>query len=324
MSIVLPRDNLKYLTPNSEPKSEYSLPTTTRLGYVHLTVANLDSQIAFYQKVLRMQLHWRERSSAGLGAGERDLLRLTEVKGAHRSHRTTGLYHLALMYPNRKELARAAAHLLALHYPNAPTDHGMSKSIYLDDLEGNTIELYVLTLKDARLAIENGQGVAYYADGRISTGRDPLDLQALFRELSPNDQLDLPLPGSTRLGHVNLYSSGLQPMRWFYRDVLGFQNGRNWDEMGSFDVGLDEMQPHIIAVNTWKGTGIPPAPENALGIRYFTIELPDLTELGRVIERVQQAGFAVEETEAGNLVRDPSSISVVLTALNKEKYTPNA
>ena len=316
MYTVLSKDILKNVIPNSEPKPKFSLPITTRLGHVHLTVSNLDSQISFYEKVLGMQLHWREGISAGLGAGEKDLLRLTEVKGAYRSHRTTGLYHLGLMYPNRKELARATARLFALRYPNAPTDHGISKSIYLDDSEGNTIELYILTLGDARLAIENGQGVAYYADGRIGTGRDRLDLGALFSELTPDDQLDLPLPKGTRLGHVNLYSSGLEPMRQFYRDVLGFQNGLNWDEMGSFDVGLEESQPHIIAVNTWKGNGIPPAPKDALGIRYFTIELPNQIELGQVLEHVQQAGFAMEETNEGILVRDPSSISVVLTSTN--------
>jgi len=90
----------------------------------------------------------------------------------------------------------------------------------------------------------------------------------------------------------------------------------NWDAIGSFDAGLDEFQPHVIAVNTWKGTGIPPAPANALGIRYFTIELPDLTELGRVLDRVRQAGIDAEEVEEGMLVRDPSSISVVLTTAN--------
>jgi catechol 2,3-dioxygenase len=166
MNTVLSKDSSQ-TTRISEMKSIFSIPTTTRLGHVHLTVANLDTQINFYQKVLGMQVHWREGAGVGLGAGGEDLLRLTEVKGALRPRRTTGLYHFALMYPSRKELARALARLFALRYPNAPTDHGMSKSIYLDDAEGNTIELYILTLGDARLAIENGQGVAYYTDGRM-------------------------------------------------------------------------------------------------------------------------------------------------------------
>jgi len=300
-------------------ETSYSIPTTTRLGHVHLTVANLDSQISFYKKVLGMKLHWREGTSAGLGAGEQDLLRLTEVQGARRVQRATGMYHFGLMYPNRKELARAVARLFTLRYPNAPTDHAVSKSFYLDDVEGNTIELYVLSLDDARLAFENGQVVAYYADGRIGNGRDRLDVEKILHELNPNDRLDLPLPEGTRIGHVNLFASSLQPMRQFYRDLLGFSDGMNWDAIGSFDVGLDELFPHIVAVNTWKGTGIPPAPANALGIRYFTIELPNQFELARVIERVQQAGIDTEETKEGFLVRDPSSINVVLTSTNHSK-----
>ena len=292
-------------------QTQYSIPSTTQLGHVHLTVADLDRQIRFYEKVLGMQVHWREESRAGLGAGEQDLLRLTEVKGARRPTRTTGMYHFGLIYPHRKDLALAIARLFALRYPNAPTDHGMSKSIYLDDAEGNTIELYVLSLEDARLAFENGQVVAYYADGRIGNGRDPLDVEAILRELRPDDRLDLPMSKGTRIGHVNLFASNLQPMKQFYRDLLGFMDGLNWDPIGSFDVGLDELQPHIIAVNTWKGTGIPPAPVNALGIRYFTVELPDQAELGHLLERVRQAGFDTMETKEGILVNDPSSISVV-------------
>src|SRR4030095_7500273 len=87
----------------------YSIPPTTQLGDVHLTVADLDRQIVFYESVLGMQLHWREGASAGLGGGEQDLLRLTKVAGAVRPRGTTGLYHFALLYPNPKELARALA-----------------------------------------------------------------------------------------------------------------------------------------------------------------------------------------------------------------------
>ena len=292
-------------------QNQYSIPPTTRLGHVHLTVADLDRQIRFYEKVLGMQVHWREDASAGLGAGDDDLLRLTEVKGALRPQRTTGMYHFGLIYPNRTELACTVARLFALRYPNAPTDHGMSKSIYLDDPEGNTIELYILSLEDARLAFENEQVVAYYADGRIGNGRDPLDVEAILRELRSDDRLDLPMPKGTRIGHVNLFASSLQPMKQFYRDLLGFMDGLNWDPIGSFDVGLGELQPHIIAVNTWKGTGIPPAPVNALGIRYFTVELPDQAELGHLLERIRQAGLDTVETKEGILVNDPSSISVI-------------
>src|SRR6185436_17802932 len=112
---------------------------------------------------------------------------------ARRAQHTTGMYHFAILYPSRKELARAIARLFALRYPNSPTDHGVSKPTYLDDLEGNNIELYVRSLDDGVFEIIDGQMAVRYADGRMGTGRDPLDLEALFGELDEKDRLDLPL-----------------------------------------------------------------------------------------------------------------------------------
>ena len=287
----------------------------TRLGHVHLTVASLDRQLPFYTQVLGMRLHWRNGDEAALGTEAEVLLRLTQDAAARRApQRTTGMYHFALLYPSRKELARAIARLFALRYPNSPTDHGISKTTYLDDLEGNTIELYVRSLDDATYeTAAGGQMIVRYADGRVGTGRDPLDLEALFAELGPDDPLDLPLPEGTRLGHVHLYGASMQPMLHFYRDVIGFQAGEMVADMRFGDVGLDEKQNHVIAFNTWKGTGIPAAPAGALGMRYFTIVLPDAGEVQRVVARVQAAGLPVEARPEGVLVRDPSRIAVMLT-----------
>ena len=299
--------------PQSTTETKFAIPTTTRLGHVRLTVKSLDRQISFYTQVLGFKLHRREGAEAALGTEAEILLRLTENSAGRRVDRTTGMYHFALIYPSRKELARAIARLFALRYPNAPTDHGVSKTTYLDDLEGNTIELYIRSLEDGQMVYENGQFFVRYPDGRIGSGRDPLDVEALFRELDEKDRLDLPLPEGTRIGHVHLYGSSLQPMLHFYRDVLGFQENTTWEQLRMWDVGLDEQQPHVVAFNTWKGTRLPAAPADALGMRYFTIVLPNASELQRIIERVRAAGIATEETSEGILVRDPSQIGLILT-----------
>jgi catechol 2,3-dioxygenase len=106
-----------------------------------LTVANLERQISFYTQVLGFKLHWQEESEAALGTEAEVLLRLTEEPSARRVQNSAGMYHFAILYPSRKELARAIARLFALRYPNSPTDHGVSMTTYLDDLEGNNIEL---------------------------------------------------------------------------------------------------------------------------------------------------------------------------------------
>src|SRR5688572_14414724 len=102
---------------NAETKTGFSIHPNTLIGHVSLKVASLENQIAFYQQVLGFQLHWREEGRAGLGAGGPDLLRLTEEANGKKYQRVTGLYHFAVLFPNRRELARAMARLFALKYP---------------------------------------------------------------------------------------------------------------------------------------------------------------------------------------------------------------
>ena len=291
----------------------FRIPATTRLGYVHLLVASLDRQITFYTRVLGLTLHWREGAEAALGTEAEVLLRLTENPTARRMQHTSGMYHFAILYPTRKLLACAIARLFALRYPNAPTDHGISKTTYLDDPEGNTIELYIRSLDDATFETVNGQMIVRYADGRIGSGRDPLDVEALFRELADDERLDLPLPEGTRIGHMHLYGSSLEQSMHFYANILGFQVGPLITSFRMGEVGLDDQQPHVIAFNTWKGTNLPPAPANTLGMRYFTIVLPTTDDLQRVLEHVHAAGLPTEPTADGLLVSDPSHITMLLT-----------
>jgi catechol 2,3-dioxygenase len=152
-----------------------------------------------------------------------------------------------------------------------------------------------------------------YADGRTGSGRDPLDLEALFSELDEGEPLDPDLPAGTRIGHIHLYVSSLEASMAFYHDVLGFEKGPVIPSFRMGEVGLDDQQPHVIAFNTWKGTGIPAAPADALGMRYFTIVLPDGGELQRLVERIEGAGLSNEKTPEGIKVSDPSQISLVLT-----------
>lgn len=298
------------MSPDAGRISAQAIHPATRIGCVHLTVADLDRQIGFYEDVIGFRLHWRRGVNAGLGAGGTDLLRLTEVAGARRYRGTTGLYHFAILYPDRRELARAIARLFALRYPNYPTDHVMTKTTYLDDPEGQNIELYTDTPEDGVFGFMNGVFFARHADRRTSDGREPLDLAALFRELAPDDRLDGPLPPETVIGHVHLYVSDLEETRQFYHQILGF------DDMGiarSFRMGMVSAggYHHHIGFNTWMGEGASPPPPDALGLRYFTVVLPDQNELERVLERLREARVPLTQLEEGYLVRDPSQNGIL-------------
>ena len=299
-------------TPTQFTKTEFSIHPATRPGHVALTVANLENQVAFYQQVLGFQLHWRDGNQAGLGAGGADLLRLTEQSGLKKYRHVTGLYHFAVLFPSRRELARAMARLFALRWPNAPTDHIMTKTTYLDDPEGNGIELYAESPEDGMFTMEGGKFVTRRADGSESDGREPLDVEALLGLLTEDDSIDQPVPEETRIGHVHLHVRNVDEAVDFYHGVIGF------DVMGTAKLFRAAFVSaggyhHHIGLNTWQGEGAPPPSADAVGLRYFSVELPNQTALDAVLERVQQAGILTEQTSAGTLLRDPSKNAIVLT-----------
>ena len=296
----------------TETKSAATIPPGTLIGAVSLSVASLERQIAFYQRVLGFQLHERKANTAALGSGA-NLLRLTEEPVFKRYRGVTGLYHFAVLFPNRRELARAVARLYALKYENYPTDHIMTKTTYLDDPEGNGIELYTESPEDGTWSFQDGQYITRRADGSLSDGREPLDLEALFGHLMKDDRLDVPVPAETRVGHVHLHVRNIEEAVNFYHGLIGF------DLMGAakaFRMAFVSAggYHHHVGLNTWQGEGAPPPAADALGLRHFQVLLPNKTELERVVGRVEQAGVTMQQTEEGILVRDPSQNGVLLSA----------
>ena len=298
---------------NSNTKTEFSIQPATLMGQISLTVANLENQITFYQQAMGFKLHWREGNKAGLGAGGNDLLFLTEEPNLKKYRGVTGLYHVAYLFPNRRELAIAMARLFALKYPNSPTDHIMTKTTYLDDLEGNGIELYCESPEDGTWTMDNGKFETRRKDGSWSNGREALDVDELFSHLKADDKLDVSIPPETRIGHVHLHVRNVDEAVDFYHGILGF------DVMGvakEFQMGFVSAggYHHHLGLNTWQGADAPPPPADAVGLRYYTIDLPD--QKAYVVARVDAAGLPSNQTEAGLLLHDPSQNGVILRVAN--------
>ncbi|NJC95827.1 MAG: glyoxalase [Anaerolineales bacterium] len=297
--------------PNSETKTGFSIHPKTRMGAISLKVANLDNQLEFYQKALGFKLHWREGKEAGLGAGGNDLLLLNEEPNLKKYRGVTGLYHVAYLFPNRRELAIAIARLFAIKYPNSPTDHILTKTTYLDDLEGNGIELYAESPEDGTWTFKDGKYESTRADGSWSDGREPLNVEALFKHLTDDDRLDQPVPPEFRIGHVHLHVRDVDEAVDFYHGVIGF------DVMGiakAYQMGFVSAggYHHHLGLNTWQGRGAPPPPPDAVGLRYFTIDLPSQAVYEEVVARVDAAGISSNLTEAGLMLHDPSQNGVIL------------
>ncbi|ACL23552.1 VOC family protein [Chloroflexus aggregans] len=288
------------------------LHPATQIGTVALTINDLERSLAFYQHLIGLRLHRRDGSIAYLGAGGDDLLVLYHEPHARRYRTVCGLYHFAILLPNRYELARALARLYQAHYPHAPTDHVMTKSTYLDDPDGNGIEIYCESPEDGVFVMNNDIFFARRADGSLSDGREPLDVPAFLRLIHAPDEIVSPIATETRIGHIHLHVADLDRAVQFYHGVLGFdvQGVMRRFQMAMVSAG---GYHHHIGLNTWRGEGIPPAPVNAIGLRWFEVVLPDDEALTPVLERVQAAGIACEQHPTGWHVVDPFGHRVVLT-----------
>lgn len=296
---------------NASTQQEFSIHPATGVGPVSLTVANLENQILFYEKAMGFKLHWRKEKTAALGTGERELLRLNEAPNLKKYRGVTGLYHFAVLFPNRRELAIAMARLFALKVRNSPTDHVMTKTTYLDDPEGNGIELYAESPEDGSWTLKDGKYETRWADGRWSDGREPLDVDALFKHLKEDDKLDAPIPPETKMGHVHLHVRDIPEALDFYHGVLGFDIMGHAREFHMAFVSAGGYHHHI-GLNTWQGEGAPPPPADAVGLRHFTVDFPNQPALDEVVARVEKAGISYNQTEDGLLLYDPSQNGVVL------------
>jgi catechol 2,3-dioxygenase len=235
---------------------------------------------------------------ARLGASGRELLRLSELPGARPSTRETGLYHFAILLPERADLARWLAHAARTQVPlSGLSDHRVSEAIYLNDPDQHGIEIYA----DRPRELWEGRVLELMATL-------PLDVQSLFGELDdPQTEPFDGQPAGTTMGHVHLRVREIDETIAFYRDLLGFEVMAQLGPMAAFFAAGGYH--HHLGANTWESRGAGPAPAGSAALRYATIVFPD------VQSRDAAAGeLDAEEHDEGALVRDPSGNALVLSA----------
>ena len=286
-----------------------SIAAATGMGAVELSVTDGDRALRFYRDYVGLtQLPSGEDGPIRMGAGGRELVVL--YPGADRRvvrHRS-GLYHLAILVPDRRELARVIGRLGALRWDQYPTDHVMTKANYLWDPDGNGIEIYTESPEDGTMGFANGTFVSYDKDGNERSGRDPIDLDELFTHLREDDRLDVPMPDATKMGHVHLHVSDVDDALRFYHDLVGFDVMGHVPGVGFISAG--GYHQHL-GLNEWAGRGVPPAPEGSAGLRRFTVELPTRRDLDDVIGRLEHGNVALSEEDGGFAAVDPSAIRVL-------------
>jgi catechol 2,3-dioxygenase len=145
-------------------------------------------------------------------------------------------------------------------------------------------------------------------------GTEMVDVRGVLGELRGQPEEWQGLHPDTVLGHMHIQVSNLRAAMEFYHDVIGFDVMTQMGGSAGF-VSAGGYHHHL-GINTWGTAGAPPPPRGAIGLRYFTVVLPNLDALREVTERVRAANIALEETDEGLLVRDPSQNALILTSEN--------
>jgi catechol 2,3-dioxygenase len=279
---------------------EMKLHQDTKLGFVHLTVADLSRSVGFYQRSLGFKIHRQDNGIAYLGAGEENLLVLTEIPTAVKVPRRSGLYHFAILTPSRKAFAKSLLNLIRTETElQGGADHLVSEAIYLSDPDGNGIEIYR----------DRARSDWQYENGNLKMGTEPIDYQGILSEITETQNDWSGLDSKTTLGHMHLHVANIGEATKFYEKTIGFDFLLSY--MGSASFLSAGGYHHHIGLNTWNGVGAPPPPEDAIGLRYFTVKLSNEAEQERLIQRLNHDKVTFETLAGDILVRDPSQNGIL-------------
>jgi catechol 2,3-dioxygenase len=280
------------------------LPADAHIGRVRLRVADLGRALAFYRDVLGMELKLEDEGRVTLAprsaAGDGGLIVLVERPGIARRPtrpRTAGLYHVALLVPNRRELGRALIGLGEAGYPlRGMSDHAVSESLYLDDPDGNGLEIYA----------DRPRVQWPVQDGVVQMTVDPMDVDGVIaagREGPPGWN---GIPSETVVGHVHLTVSRMDRAVAFYRDVIGFDVMMRIPSLTAVSAG---GYHHHLNLNTWAGEDAPPDSEQVAGLLGWELRVPRDHDRRALIDRLAAAG-ALTGSPDGVTATDPDRIPI--------------
>jgi catechol 2,3-dioxygenase len=278
---------------------------------VKLTVRDLGQSREFYERALGLEVASEDGPQLTLGAAGGEPL--VELRGDPEAppldHHRTGLFHFAVLVPTRADLAMALLRLARAGWPlTGASDHLVSEALYLDDPDGNGIEIYRDRPRSEWTQDEHGQ---------LRMATLPLDLNSLIGELDEEAvqggrEFAVPeMAAGTRMGHMHLQVAELHEIETFYSGILGFDvMVRTYP--GALFVSAGGYHHHI-GLNTWNSRGAGPPAPGAVGLRGFEVTLPGPDALAEVRERVEAAGLPLDDGEGSLTVHDPSGNPVLLT-----------
>lgn len=275
-------------------RSSARLPDALRLGHVRLGVSDLARSLEYYTGVLGLEARRTDDSSATLHAtGEPEpLVELVEQPGTSpiAAQSRLGLYHFAILLPDRAALGRFLGHVARTGTRIGASDHLVSEALYLRDPDGLGIEVYR----------DRPRSEWRRANGELAMASDPLDTAGVLA--AGNDEPWTGMPRGTVMGHVHLHVGDIPTASRFYHDALGL------DRIVSSYPGALFMSAggyhHHLGVNTWAGNA-PPASERDARLLEWRVVLPTDDDVRTVVERLERAGHSVSRESEGWVAIDP-------------------
>ena len=261
----------------------FRLPDETHIGRIRIQVADVERSLAYYASVLGMRVISRAGNAVQLGAhgDDRVLLELIEKRGARTVPRRglLGLYHFAVLLPDRAALGRFIAHLTEIGMYAGMSDHLVSEAVYLTDPDGLGIEVY------ADRPRESWQ----IADRQLEMATKPLDVASVVA--AAGDRKWDGLPAGTIIGHVHFYVGDIDRASSFYHSGLGLDK-IVWNYPGALFMSAGGYHHHV-GVNTW-AVGAPPATDDDARLVEWELLVPDSESVQAAAASIATAGYPIE------------------------------
>jgi catechol 2,3-dioxygenase len=286
----------------------HRMPAATRLGGVTLQVADLERSRDWYRRVLGMRVLEEAGSRAILAAqeGGDSLVTLVERPGATPVPRRgrLGLYHYAILLPDRAALGRFAAHLVETGVPAGSSDHLVSEALYLQDPDGLGIEVYA----------DRPRADWEHRDRQLVMATEPLDVASVVR--AAGGERWSGLPAGTVMGHIHLHVGDLAAADAFYHRALGLDRVV-WSYPGALFLSAGGYHHHL-GLNTW-AAGAEPAGEGAARLLEWTLMLPSADDVDAALASLEAAGHEVDRAGGGR-VTDPWGTTLQLVASDADAH----
>ena len=277
-------------------------------SHVQLKVSNLERSLQYYTTIIGFSVLQQDDHTAYLTFdGKTSLLSLVQVDNAlPLRDGVTGLYHFALLLPTRKDLGNIVQHFVNLDVRLGASDHDVSEALYLNDPDGNGIEIYV----------DRPESEWTWQNGSVHMVTDRLNFNPILAEA---DGQWNGLPEGTVMGHIHLSVADLQATEQFYTEVLDYEVVTRYGGQALF-ISTGKYHHHI-GLNTWHSQGGVKAPANHIGLKSYTIVLKNEEYAEQVKEKLLTAGYLIEEFAEAPLyggkqafsTEDPNGIRIIFT-----------